>query len=412
MIPPDLASRLKLVAQDLPAPVQAITPAKELTDVLSDLSAGQKILAEIQGQLANGSYRAMVAQREITLALPFSAKPGDTLELEVRESDGKLTLAFVANRTTSPETAAKGQDSVTTSLSKTGNLIGNLIGEIGQQGGKAKPAALNANQPIVTELPEKASDLAPILKNALASSGMFYEAHQARWVEGKLSVSNLLQEPQGRLSSLIPSPPLPAPTANTGIDDEADTHIHLSEASLQRVTTEKTNASTEPAEHAIDKTVLKEQAGITHDVRPQTGLGQENSPSIGQRTNAIPSELAPLVQQQLNALATQTCVWQGQVWPGQQMHWEITEDDGRPRSGEDEVTGIWQTRLKLDLPTLGGIDARIGLDQSGRLSIALRTNQEESQKKLQSAANTLNQSLQASGLQLNKLTFSHGEIPG
>ena len=40
-------------------------------------------MAEIQAMLPNGSYRAVVAQREITLALPFSAKSGDSLELEV-----------------------------------------------------------------------------------------------------------------------------------------------------------------------------------------------------------------------------------------------------------------------------------------------------------------------------------------
>lgn len=407
MIPPDLASRLKLVSQDLPSPVQAVTPAKELADVLSDLSAGQKILAEIQGQLPNGSYRAMVAQREITLALPFSAKAGDTLELEVQESDGKLSLAFVANRSASVDTA--GKESVTTSLSKTGNLIGNLLGEIEQQGGKAKPAALNANQPIIANFPEKASDLAPILKDALTSSGMFYEAHQARWVEGKLTVANLRQEPQGKLSSLMPATLQTAPPASTSSSPEVDAHIHLSDASMQRVMLEKANS---PPSHPADvSTNISTKDFQTQPRESPLQIGNTLDSNLsGQRSTPIPADITPLVQQQLNALATQTYVWQGQVWPGQQMHWEITEDDGRARSGEEEVTGNWQTRLKLNLPNLGGIDARIGLDQAGRLSIALRTNQEDSQGRLQNAANALSQSLQASGLQLNKFIVAHGEI--
>ncbi len=98
MIPPDVASSLRLVIPDqhaLPnAQSQPVAPAQQVADVLSNLVPGQRILAEIQALLPNGSYRAVVAQRDITLALPFSAKPGDTLELEVTESDGKLTLAF------------------------------------------------------------------------------------------------------------------------------------------------------------------------------------------------------------------------------------------------------------------------------------------------------------------------------
>jgi flagellar hook-length control protein FliK len=123
-------------------------------------------------------------------------------------------------------------------------------------------------------------------------------------------------------------------------------------------------------------------------------------------------DITPIVQQQLNALATQTYVWQGQVWPGQNMQWEITEDDGRPRSGEDTVSGTWQTKLKLNLPNLGGIEARLGLDASGKLSIALKTNQPESQSTLQAAGSQLQEALQASGLQLNQLNVSHGEITG
>ena len=146
MIPPDVASSLRLVLPDTnalqsqqTAPVPA---AQRIADVLSNAVPGQRILAEIQAMLPNGTYRAVVAQREITLALPFSAKPGDTLELEVAESDGKLILAFVANRT-SGKTAASLPDSVSTSLSTAGKVIGNLLNPLEGEGKQAAPAALN-----------------------------------------------------------------------------------------------------------------------------------------------------------------------------------------------------------------------------------------------------------------------------
>ena len=92
MIPPDAASRLRLTLPDQPLPTQPTTPAQKLADALSDLVPGQRILAEIQALLPNGTYRAVVGQREVTLALPFSAKTGDALELEGIEQPDSYTF--------------------------------------------------------------------------------------------------------------------------------------------------------------------------------------------------------------------------------------------------------------------------------------------------------------------------------
>lgn len=205
MIPPDVANALRLqipdqakVAAQQPSN-QPVAAVQQITDALSNLVPGQRILAEIQALLPNGSYRAVVAQRDITLALPFSAKPGDTLELEVTESDGKLTLAFVTNR--SDNAAARAQpESSATSLSPTGKLIGDLMGDIQTDGKRAPAAPLNNAQPLVQAMPKTAAELVPVLKQALTESGMFYEAHQARWVAGELSTESLKQEPQGKFS--------------------------------------------------------------------------------------------------------------------------------------------------------------------------------------------------------------------
>ena len=403
MIPADLASRLRNVTQDLPTPVQPAPAAQKVADALSEFSVGQRIMAEIQTLLPNGAYRAVIAQREITLALPFSAKAGDTLELEVAEADGKLTLAFVANKTAS-EANAQGSDSVSARLSKTGNLIGDLLNEVDQQGGRAKPAALNANQPLVTDFTGKASELMPALKDSLIKSGMFYEAHQAQWLEGKLSTANLLQEPQGKLSTLTPAPTQnPAATA-AGAAESADiaAHVHLSEGAIQ-----KTAAELESAKNAG----ALSKATLTEASKESTPSPQPASESFAsQRTSAVHPDLNPIVQQQLNALATQTYVWQGQVWPGQPMHWEITEDDGRPRSDTEEMPARWQTRLKLDLPNLGGVEARLRLGNTGSLELSLTTDSESSENTLRAAGAELSTALRASGLQLNNFAVTHGEL--
>ena len=82
MIPSDVASRLQVSAD---ATLRPVAPAQEISDKLSGLVAGQKVMAEIQALLPNGTYRALINQRSVTLALPFSAKSGDALELLVTE---------------------------------------------------------------------------------------------------------------------------------------------------------------------------------------------------------------------------------------------------------------------------------------------------------------------------------------
>ncbi|KXB30463.1 hypothetical protein AT959_14115 [Dechloromonas denitrificans] len=355
MIPADVASRLKLAVPDQPAATQPVTPLKNLPDVLSDLVPGQRVMAEIQALLPNGSYRAVVAQRDITLALPFSAKKGDSLELEVVESDGKLTLAVVNSRSGSTS-ASSTPDSVSTSLSNTGKLIGDLLGGVGEQGKRAAPAPLNGNQPLVDDLPGSAPQLAPILKEALSKSGVFYEAHQARWVAGELPTDALRQEPQGKLSSATPN-----------------------------ATIESKNTDSAPTSVAA-RAESSAQAGTT-----------------------IPRDLTPIVQQQLDALATQNYAWQGQIWPGQQMQWEITENPDNARSADSEAAGRWQTRLKLTLPMLGGIDTVLRLRPNGEVDISMTTDSENSESRLRQGATALRTQMEAAGLNLTQLLVQHGE---
>src|SRR5574343_706647 len=337
MIPADVANSLKqpLLGQQLAtdAPTRPVLPTQQIADVLSDLVPGQRILAEVQALLPNGTYRAVVAQRDVTLALPFSAKPGDTLELEVAESDGKLTLAFVANRADSalPKTPP---ESVSTSLSSAGKLIGNLLNEIGGDGRKAPPVPLNNAQPLVDSMPKTAADLAPVLKQAVTQSGMFYEAHQARWVAGNLPTESLRQEPQGKL------PPLDAQTQNAPVEAEKGPKSNFS---------------------PLGETNLV-------GARSTSQAANEQAATLGHR---IPNELTPLVQQKLDGLSTQNFAWQGQIWPGQQMWWEIGRDQQRG-STPDDPSRPWQTRLKLTLPLLGQIEAALELNAGGEVGITLQ----------------------------------------
>jgi hypothetical protein len=376
VIPSDVANALRLQQPDVAKLTseqpqnQPVAAAQRITDVLSDLVPGQRILAEIQALLPNGTYRAIVAQRDVTLALPFSAKPGDTLELEVAESDGKLTLAFVANRTDSATPKAP-PESASTSLSSAGKLIGNLLNEIGGEGRKAPPVPLNSSQPLVDTMPKTAADLAPVLKQAVTQSGMFYEAHQARWVAGELPTESLRQEPQGKM--------LPYGTNATVEAEKGAKSVFLPPADAPLTATRPTQAANEPAA------------------------------SIG---NRIPNELTPLVQQQLDGLSTQNFAWQGQIWPGQQMWWEIGRDQQRNAAPGDEQIRPWQTRLKLTLPMLGQIEATLELNAGGAVSITLLAADTASEARLRDNASALTSQLEAAGLHLTQLSLKQHDQAG
>ncbi len=446
MIPPDVASSLRHILPDQHAATSAqnqpVAAAQKIADVLSNLVPGQRVLAEIQALLPNGTYRAIVAQRDITLALPFSAKAGDTLELEVSENDGKVTLAFVANRS-SGEQAGKLATSAATTLSQTGKLITDLLGGIGEQGKRASPAPLNGNLPLVEDFPDQAENLAPILKSALTKSGVFYEAHQARWVAGDLPTAALKQEPQGRFSTtplpagvskLAVSTPLAgqnitasstaAPSVVYVLPSSSSVAPALSEAPAATNSANSadpanpaTVATLKPGEQpatpgnaAVDVNLAAKnaEAAKTANTLASTATTAQSQPASSPG-NPIPRDLVPIVQQQLDALATQNYAWQGQIWPGQQMQWEIGENPDNGRSADSDAIARWQTRLKLSLPMLGGINAVLRLNPAGEVGITVTADSASSETRLRENGALLSRQMEAAGLNLTQLRVEHGE---
>ena len=364
MIRTDFAHRLQPAA-DLA--LRPTPPAQEITDRLAGLVVGQRLLAEIQTLLPNGSYRAVINQRSVTLALPFAAQTGDAIELEVTESDGRLTLAVVAGG----KPVASDGESTATSLSRTGQLIGSLLldgARAGRNGSQALP--LNENQPLAATPPRQGNELLPLLQQAISRSGMFYEAHQAQWVDGRQTKAQLLAEPQGRLSPLQPVPAAATPSAS-----DADDAVRISTGSLPPAPTHEGGGSTAP-------------------------LSQTSPP---------PSPVAPqaqaIVQQQLEAFATQVYSWQGQVWPGQDIRWEIESPPERTAAAGADDDARWQTRLLLTLPLLGEMEARLSLVGT-QLSVAVTAAKPEAMALLRSGSAVLRQQLEQAGVVLSAVSFA------
>ena len=330
--------------------------------------------------LPNGTYRAMINQRSITLALPFSAKSGDSLELQVTENDGKLALAVLSR----PDGAKAGNESVSATLSRTGQLISNLFSGTNRAQNSGTPSVpLNGNQPIAGAPPNSAQDLLPLLKQAITQSGMFYESHQAEWVEGRLPKAALLQEPQGKLS-------LPAAFASALAEDQGAAQgqpkVNIGEPAVAaRLTTEAAQTQSSTVEGSKSAVAQSQTQGQV--VAPQT---------------------QPLVQQQLEALATQNFSWQGQVWPGQEMRWEIDEEAARQGQDGEDTAPKWSTRLHLALPNLGEIDAQIRLEGNS-ITLSMSADSAETRTLMRVSGLALRNQLDEAGLTLASMGVSSVE---
>ncbi len=145
---------------------------------------------------------------------------------------------------------------------------------------------------------------------------------------------------------------------------------------------------------------------------PETAgqLGQALATQHNMTTNSpVPRDLAGLVQQQLDGLASQNFAWQGQIWPGQQMRWEIGKDLDDSRSGEGDAAQRWQTSLKLSLPLLGDIDVALNLRPGGQVGIALTAQSEASEARLREESKALRTQFEAAGLNLTELQVARGQ---
>ena len=377
MIPSDVASRLQVSADAASRPV---AQTQEIADKLSGLVAGQKVMAEIQAMLPNGTYRAMINQRSITLALPFSAKSGDSLELQVTENDGKLALAVLSR----PGGGKAGNESVSATLSRTGQLISNLFSGANRAQGSGTPSVpLNGNQPIASAPPGSAQDLLPLLKQAITQSGMFYESHQAEWVEGRLPKAALLQEPQGKLSSPAAfASVLGGEASATPAQPKANIGEPIIAARLTAEAAQTQSSNVEGSKSAVAQSQTQGQV-----VAPQT---------------------QPLVQQQLEALATQNFSWQGQVWPGQEMRWEIDEEAARQGQEGEETAPKWSTRLHLTLPNLGEVDAQIRLEGNS-ITLSMSADSAETRTLMRISSLALRSQLDDAGLTLASMGVSATE---
>jgi len=126
----------------------------------------------------------------------------------------------------------------------------------------------------------------------------------------------------------------------------------------------------------------------------------------GTLSSSVPDPLRALVQQQLDSIATQHLAWRGEVWPGQTLQWDITQEDSEKNRSEPEALNQWSTTLRLTLPRLGGMDATLHITQND-VRIAMIARDPDTLNDLRNAGPTLSNAMDAAGLRLSEFNVIH-----
>ena len=191
------------------------------------------------------------------------------------------------------------------------------------------------------------------LKDSLAFSGLFYESHVAEWANGARPLAQLMREPQMQAAQVKPP--------------DAASELRSYQAAA-------------PADGAP---------------RPVSGMD---------------IDAGRLITQQLDTLEQRSVAWQGELFPGQPMQWEVrevredTKRDGAAVGSPAERS--WQSVLRFELPALGKVAATLQL-HGGRLQLAMQAGSDSSAAALRMQGGALADALQAAGLPLDLMTVRH-----
>lgn len=349
---------------------------------------GQQVQAKVLSALPGGRFLVLVDDRQLDLNLPRNTQPGTSVDLRFVGNQPRPTFILASDAG-----AASGRTAV--NLSDTARFIGALLDKANAlSAGQA--SALARGAPVVAAPPADIQSFALALKSVLSQSGLFYEAHQAQWVAGERSLGELLKEPQAQLSE---------PRAFAAAQRAA-------EATAPNLPMQNSPGQAGDARPAATARAAAESTAPAHTTpaggRPQpeeTNAASRGAMPVGLREQSaaepVHPSTAPLVQQQLDALDARHILWQGQVWPGQTLHWEIEEREAR--EGGAAVENEWRTRLSLSLPNLGDVGAQIQLSAQG-IRIEVTAAQADALQRLQQAADSLKAGFERADLSLLQLT--------
>lgn len=299
----------------------------------SEFKQGEKYPAVVEKVLPNNTTQLLVANKQLQIQLPDVLQPGTKLTLMVTSVEPQLKFAVM--KEASSETTLNGN----TSLSTTGRFIGNLMQDLFNNRNANQPQIVTSQTPITTNTDLNSAELPSLLQKAINQSGLFYESHQAKWVNGENTLENLRQEPQGKIVVMT-----------------------------------------------SDSSTVKAQVSAQLPISEMPAHSQS----------------LPLVAQQFSTLETGQLFWRGEVWKNQSMDWDIYEEKQENKEGDSEYVAPWHSQIRLTLPNLGEVLIKISMIAQD-VSIKIGASESETLRLLKNNQHPLARDMHAAGLSIQSI---------
>jgi hypothetical protein len=318
------------------------------------LTPGQQVQAEVLANLPNQRFLARIAGELFRIELPVIVQPGET-----------LSLTFVSGEPNPTFTLSRSENSASpVTISDTGKLLNQLSLNPTE---RQQISALQRGNPVLTGTPPGDTALfAKLLGEALSFNGLFYESHLLEWVMGERQIRDILKEPHGKLANRA----------------KLSTEVNSSQKNV--------NPNGKGLDGEMNISILDE---LLSDDSQNLPIGPINPRTI------------PIIQEQLHTLHSGEVIWQGQVWPRQQMEWSVREEK---QSNGREAEKSWASTLRLDFPNLGEVNATLHLGKDG-LSIHINTDRDTTSAVMKKEQQRLEQAMSNAGIKLLNMAIDHEE---
>ena len=338
MLPRELVSNVTPVTPARPAE-QAADPrqqafAREVAPLL-----GKAIHGAVQAKLSDGSFVVKFADTQARMQLPTGAQVG---------ADVPLTLVSLHPRPTFQ---------VGAQTSPGGGAVFSEAGPPLPDGADPAKSPLNLREGAA--IGRAAALLASSAPGAQAFAGGA-EAQNTTLSKTAQTLGNVLaaaQKADTVLKSVAGSAPLMA-TPDAAADPAA-----LAKGLQQALGNSGLFYESHVAEWAQGGRALADLAG-----EPQQQAAQ-----AGARPNPQDPATAQFISMQLATQEQSQLAWQGQLYPGQPMEWDVRrEDQPQQQQGADGDGAVWHSRLRLRFPELGQLEAQLTM-VNGALQVRFAT---------------------------------------
>ena len=362
--PADAMGLRPLTPVEAPAAAKTVGDAREESVTrLNQIALGKEYSATVLSRLQDGQFLVRIANAAARMPLPTGTQPGDRLNLTLISHHPRPTFLL----------GSEGKSgSAPTTVSDAGRLIDHMRQLAQQQG---LPNRVLGGPPLL-QAPAAASSalamqIAHALRNMLDTSGLFYESHVGEWASNERSLETLMSEPQARFQQ----------TTN----EQAVQKLPHAEGKAGAASSLAAELASTASDAQQADTVLR--------------LASQDNP-----------QAARMVNLQLDLLEHRRAAWEGELWPGQKLLWEVSEEtsESEGRAAADNSGTVWQSRIRIELPQLGAVSAQLQL-HGDHVRVQLAAASPDSAELLQGSSKALADALDAAGSTLDQLMVKQDE---